>query len=296
MISYVVQAGDTIWRIAQQYGVTPEAIIRANDLPDPNLIFPGQVLMIPVAGVPPGPPAPRPTPPRPPGPPAPVPPVTVVPGFRVYIVQPGDTLAEIASRYGTTIEAIAAANNITNPDLIYAGQMILIPVTGPPPAPPTPPPAPPVPPPRPPVVPPTVPPVVPPGRRGNYATRLEGGILYMLYTNQRIYNPGEPVRIIFSKTNVSGAPISLQYGTGQQFDILIMSGGEEIWRWSHGKVFIMMITEVTLSPGESQVFREVWNQVDNQGRRVPQGRRYTITAWNTSTNVEVSLDIEISSS
>ena len=46
-MQYVVQAGDTLSSIAQKFGTTVEAIVRANNLADPNLIFVGQVLTIP---------------------------------------------------------------------------------------------------------------------------------------------------------------------------------------------------------------------------------------------------------
>jgi LysM repeat protein len=46
----------------------------------------------------------------------------------IYVVQPGDTLSEIAARYGTTVRALLDANpDITNPDLIYPGQLIILP-------------------------------------------------------------------------------------------------------------------------------------------------------------------------
>lgn len=43
-----------------------------------------------------------------------------------YIVKSGDTLSEIAQRYGTTYQALAKANGISNPDLIYVGQTLNI--------------------------------------------------------------------------------------------------------------------------------------------------------------------------
>jgi len=46
-IRYVVKPGDTLWRIATTYGVTVQAIVTANALTNPNLILPGQVLIIP---------------------------------------------------------------------------------------------------------------------------------------------------------------------------------------------------------------------------------------------------------
>lgn len=48
---YLVQAGDTLWDIAQKYGTTVDAIVEANNIRDRNLILPGQTLVIPVEGV-----------------------------------------------------------------------------------------------------------------------------------------------------------------------------------------------------------------------------------------------------
>ena len=57
----------------------------------------------------------------PPAPPAPLPPTGS------YVVQPGDNLFRIGLRFGFTVNELAAYNNIANPNLIYAGQVILIP-------------------------------------------------------------------------------------------------------------------------------------------------------------------------
>lgn len=62
-----------------------------------------------------------------------------------YVVQPGDTLAGIAQRFGTTVDAIVRANNISNPNLIYVGQVLTIPTGTTPPTPSPTPPSPPVP-------------------------------------------------------------------------------------------------------------------------------------------------------
>jgi LysM repeat protein len=139
--TYVVQPGDTLWRISRQFGTTVDAIVRANNIPNPNLIYVGQVLEIP--GVAPTQPPPI-VPPGPTTTPQPPPPTVVptpVPPTQTYVVQPGDTLTRIAARFGTTVQALVVANNIVNPNLIFVGQVLVIPGTGP--------------------VPPTVPPVVP---------------------------------------------------------------------------------------------------------------------------------------
>ena len=43
-----------------------------------------------------------------------------------YVVKSGDTLSKIASMYGTTYQQLAQINNISNPNLIYPGQIIKI--------------------------------------------------------------------------------------------------------------------------------------------------------------------------
>jgi LysM repeat protein len=63
-----------------------------------------------------------------------------------YVIQPGDTLGSIAARFNTTVAAIAAANNIVNPNWIFAGDTLIIPGDGPPPTDPQPPPTDPQPP------------------------------------------------------------------------------------------------------------------------------------------------------
>lgn len=47
--------------------------------------------------------------------------------MRTYEIKPGDTLSEIASRYGVSIQALQEQNGIQNPNLIQAGQSIVIP-------------------------------------------------------------------------------------------------------------------------------------------------------------------------
>ena len=58
----------------------------------------------------------------------PVPSATPIPaGSRTYVVKSGDTLSSIAAAYHSTVKAIAAANNITDPRLIRVGQVLVIP-------------------------------------------------------------------------------------------------------------------------------------------------------------------------
>ncbi len=68
--------------------------------------------------------------------PTPTPPVVVLPtpsgtGGIYYVVEPGENLFRIGMKFGTTAQAIAAANNIPDPRQVQAGTMILIPVPPP---------------------------------------------------------------------------------------------------------------------------------------------------------------------
>lgn len=101
-VYHVVQWGENLTRIARRYGTTVWAIAQANGIWNIDYIRAGQVLWIPAYGPSPG-------------------------LWRIYIVQPGDTLSGIAWRFGTTVWAIAQANGIWNPHLIYIGQRLYIP-------------------------------------------------------------------------------------------------------------------------------------------------------------------------
>ena len=100
-VTYTVQPGDTLSGIAAAYNTTYQHLAAINGIANPNLIYPGQVLTISGGGA-------------------------SAPQQTVYTVQPGDTLSGIAAAYGTTYQRLAAVNGISNPNLIYPGQQIVI--------------------------------------------------------------------------------------------------------------------------------------------------------------------------
>jgi LysM repeat protein len=121
---HIVRRGEYVKVIAARYGVSVTAIVQANGLRNPNIIYVGQRLKIPCTTAPP---------PQPP-------PAGCV---KVHVVQRGEYLKVIAARYGVSVTSLVRANGIRNPNLIYPGQRLKIPVTCP--SPPKPTPKPPVP-------------------------------------------------------------------------------------------------------------------------------------------------------
>ena len=102
---YTVKSGDTMFMIAKNSGITLQSLINANpQIVDPNLIYPGQVICVPVSGP------------------------AFCPQGKVYRVVKGDTMFEIARRFGVTLEALILANpQIKDPNRIYPGEEICIP-------------------------------------------------------------------------------------------------------------------------------------------------------------------------
>jgi LysM repeat protein len=115
---YIVQSGDTLSLIAGRFGVTVDSIREANGLPD-DMIQVGQELLIPVETEEPAASAVADE--------TPVAEATMQPANRTYVVQPGDSLSEIAARFGLSQQALMDANDITDPDAISEGQVLVLP-------------------------------------------------------------------------------------------------------------------------------------------------------------------------
>lgn len=119
---YTVRAGDSMFTIAQRFGVSLNALIAANPhISNPNVLFPGDVLCVP--GTSSGGRVPTSCP----------------SGFQCrYTVQPGDSMFTIAQRFGVSLNALIAANpHISNPNVLFPGDVLCVPCTSPGPRVPT---------------------------------------------------------------------------------------------------------------------------------------------------------------
>ncbi len=106
---HIVQPGETLSGISEVYGVSTAALQTANSLLNPSQIFAGQRLIIPGAAS------------------------TASLGYTpqqasvTHVVQPGEHLLAIATHYGVSMWVIAQINSVSNPSLIYPGQVLAIP-------------------------------------------------------------------------------------------------------------------------------------------------------------------------
>ena len=112
-ITYVVEEGDSLASIADQFEVTIDQLIAANNLVDPNNIGVGSQLIIPDpdSELPTETPLPE----------------TLVPGSTIeYVVKSGDGLQLIAEQFNSTVEAIAEANDLDPADVLFVGLKLII--------------------------------------------------------------------------------------------------------------------------------------------------------------------------
>lgn len=103
-LTYTVEPGDTLSAIALKFNTTVSELVKLNNISDPNLIYPGQVLRLSAASKPDSNPN----------------------KYVFYTVKSGDTLSAIADQFNTTVYHLAKLNDISNPNLIYPGQILKI--------------------------------------------------------------------------------------------------------------------------------------------------------------------------
>ena len=129
--TYTVQSGDWVYKIARMFNITPIALLQANPVIGANQqVYPGQELVIPGANQPEITIEEQ----------APVENNTVEDENSTAIMAPanalasdtyevnaGDTMFSISQKLGVSVDALAAANDISEPFMIYVGQALVVP-------------------------------------------------------------------------------------------------------------------------------------------------------------------------
>ncbi|MGI6538924.1 MAG: BsuPI-related putative proteinase inhibitor [Caldicoprobacterales bacterium] len=248
-----------------------------------------------------------------------------------YIVQPGDSLYTIGLRFKTSVTALMQANSITNPNMIYPGQLLMIPLpssniirTG-------------------------SFPIIQKGssgpfvlllqsqlaRLGYYKGSMDGifdsatedsvirfqlsrnihpgglvdadtwkcllnhvreyenappyqadmllsGLFVLLSADKPVYRPGETITITLRKINLAGKTIELNYNTSQRYDFEVRySSGRTLWRWSDDKSFTQVLGTVSIRPGQVIRYSEQFILPANI-----KGGYYHVLGWNTAKQIE----------
>lgn len=104
--TYKIQSGDTLSKIAIKLGVSQDVLQKANGIANPNKIYAGQVLKVPGASAP----APKPA----------------APTKKYHKVVSGDTVSELAAKYGSSLAQIKAWNGLDSRYTIRIGQTLRV--------------------------------------------------------------------------------------------------------------------------------------------------------------------------
>lgn len=99
--NYVVKRGDTLSSIATEFNTSISTLVKLNNIKNPNLIYVNQILIIQSGNI-------------------------NDLNHILYTVKPRDTLTAISRRYNVSINSIVELNDISNPNLIYVGEILRI--------------------------------------------------------------------------------------------------------------------------------------------------------------------------
>lgn len=71
--------------------------------------------------------------------------------------------------------------------------------------------------------------------------------------------PNDTVALEFRVTNAGDRPVELEFRSGQPAEFVVTSDGEEVWRWSNGRMFTQALWSETVAPGDSVTYDGRWD-------------------------------------
>jgi hypothetical protein len=115
----------------------------------------------------------------------------------------------------------------------------------------------------------------------------------LLASDRPAYGTGMVVTFTMAIDNPASAPDRLEFPSSQVYDIVVLAGDTEVWRWSADRVFASVMTEVTFPPGVALVARESWDWRDKSGAPLPPGT-YRVVGLLTTSPPQAGNVVEIS--
>ncbi len=96
-------------------------------------------------------------------------------------------------------------------------------------------------------------------------------VVVLLASDQAAYQLGSSVTFTIAADNPGPDPTTLTFSSGQRYDIVVMSGEAEVWRWSNERAFTAVFGESSFPSGLTLLGRETWDWRDNSGAPLPPG-------------------------
>lgn len=110
----------------------------------------------------------------------------------------------------------------------------------------------------------------PPRAVGLETAEPAGPVALNVAMDKKTYAVGQPIQVTLTARNTTKAPVSLAFSSGQRYDLTIHRGargeGPQVYQWSRGMMFSMMVSSKTLDPGKTLTFAVMIPTKNGAGR------------------------------
>lgn len=101
----------------------------------------------------------------------------------------------------------------------------------------------------------------------------------------RAHHNTSAVRFDLTVRNRGAEPVALEFNSSQKADVTVLNDGEEIWRWSNGRMFTQALETDHLAPSEQVRYSCTWNN--------PSPGEYRVIAELTATNASLTASTQL---
>ena len=120
------------------------------------------------------------------------------------------------------------------------------------------------------------------GPTGGHQPAPDPSLVLLLASDQPAYGQGGAATFTIAVDNRGSAPAGLTFPSAQVYDVVVLAGETEVWRWSGDRFFTAALTERTFPPGLTLLGRESWDGRDQSGAPLPPGSYRAVGSLATS--------------